>query len=133
MNKKIPIILTIMVFLVFFIIITSFFLGFEEWTKQTRADFGMLSVLNRLGICIFVMFALLKLLKFIFPKLNKYFTNDRRNDLPYIMLSSIILTLVIPLIIFKVSLTWFIWQYSIISFIYIFGVITICIKIFFNK
>jgi len=33
MNKKIPIILTITVFLVFFIIITSFFLGFEEWTK----------------------------------------------------------------------------------------------------
>jgi len=131
MNKKISIILIITVFLVFFIIITSYFWGFEEWTKQTRADFEILSVLNRLGICIFVIFALLKLLKFIFPKLNKIFTNNRKNDLFYIMLSSIILTLAIPLIIFKVSFIWFIQQYSIISFIYIFGVVTICIKIFF--
>jgi len=131
MNKKIPIILIITAFLVFFIIITSYFWGFEEWTKQTRADFEILNVLNGLGICIFVIFALLKLLKFIFPKLNKCFTNNRKNDLSYILLSSIILTLAIPLIIFKVSLTWFIFKYSIVSFIYVFGVLTICIKIFF--
>lgn len=132
-NKKIPITLLVSVFLVIIIIITSYFWSFEEWTKQTRADFGVLNILNKLGICIFVIFAFLKLLQFIFPKLNKFLTIDGKNDLSYIVPSSIILTLIIPLIIFRVSLTWFIWQYSVVSFIYIFGVIIICIKIFFNK
>lgn len=131
MNKKIPIILIITVFLVFFIMITSYFWGFEEWTKQTRADFGILSVLNRLSICIFIMFALLKLLKFIFPKLNKCFTNNTKNDLTYIVLSSIILTLVIPLLILKIPFTGFLLRYSITSFIYLFGVVAICNKIFY--
>jgi len=130
MNKKVPIILLVTVFLVLIIIVTYYFWGFKEWTKQTRADFGVLSILNKLGIYIFVIFSLLKLLQFISPKINKCFTSDSKNDSLYILISSTILTLAIPLMIFKISLTWFIWHYSIISFIYIFGVITICIKIF---
>ena len=117
--------------MVFFIIITSYFWSFEEWKKQTWASFSILGILNQLGIYTFVIFALLKLLKFIFPKLNKCFTNNTKNDLTYIVLSSIILTLVIPLLILKIPFTGFLLRYSITSFIYLFGVVAICNKIFY--
>lgn len=131
--KKIPTILIIAVFLISFFLVLSHFIDFKEWTKQTRADFGVLSVLNVLGIFIFSIFGLLSLLKYFFPKFINRHVTDNIHELTYVMVFCIILTLIIPLIIFKVSLTWFIWQYSIISFIYMFGVVTICIKIFFNK
>ena len=133
MNKKTPLSLVVTFFLVLIIIITSYFWGFKEWTKQTRADFEILNILNKLSIYIFIVFAFLKLLKHIFPNLNKCLASDSRNELLYNMISSMILTFTIPLLIFKVSIVWFIYNYSIVSFIYIFGVITICIKIFFDK
>ena len=128
---KMPAILIITVFLVFFIIITSYFWGFEKWKKQTWAGFSIFTILNTLGICIFVIFGILKLLKCIFPKLNKYVTNNIKYDLTCIIASCIILTLIIPTIISNMSFTAFLLRYSITSFIYLFGVETICIKIFF--
>ena len=128
--KKIPTIAIVMVFLMFFIIITYYFWGFKEWEKTPWATLAMLSILNTLGICIVVIFVLLKLLKFICPKLNKYFANDTKNYLTYIIMSCILLTLAIPFLIFKISFTGFLLRYSITSFIYLFGVVTICNKIF---
>ena len=130
--KKILIILIIAVFLISFFLVLSHFIDFKEWTKQTRADFGVLSVLNILGIFIFSIFGLLFLLKCFFPKciINKYVA-DIIHNLIYITSSCIVLVLIIPLVILKeTSLTQFFWPYSATSFIYIFGVMIICIKIF---
>ncbi|MBA7490828.1 hypothetical protein ES702_01371 [subsurface metagenome] len=128
--KKIPTMLIIAFFLVSFFLVLSHFIDFKEWTKQTRASFEVLSVLGGLNILIFSIFGSLSLLKHFFPKfINRYVTGSI-NDLVYIIEFCIILTLIIPLIIFKSSLTWFTWKYSVISFIYIFGVTTICIEIF---
>ena len=131
--KKILVILIIAVFLISFFLVLSHFIDFKEWTKQTRADFGILSVLNILGIFIFSIFGLLYLLKYFFPKFINRYVTDNIHELTYVIEFCIVLTLIIPLLIFKFSLTCFIWQYSIISFIYMFGVVIICVKIFFNN
>ena len=127
---KMPTILIITVFLLIIIVVTSCFWGFEEWKKQTYAGVWILSILNTLGVYIFAVFGILKLLGFIFPKLNKYIINNRKCGLVYNVLSCIILTLFIPLMISDISITTFFWHYSIISFVYLFGVETICVKIF---
>jgi len=127
---KMPTILIITIFLSIIIIITPYFWGFEEWKKQTWAGFSILSILNTLGIYIFAVFGILKFLRLIFPKLNKYIINNTKYVLAYNALSCIILTLFIPLMISNMSITAFFWHYSITSFIYLFGVETICVKIF---
>ena len=127
---KVPTILIITVFLLIIFIITSCFWGFEEWKKQTYAGVWILSILNRLSVYIFAVFGILKFLRFIFPKLNKYIIDNRKFGLVYNVLSCIILTLFIPLMISDISITAFFWRYSIISFIFLFGVETICFKIF---
>ncbi|MBA7580990.1 hypothetical protein ES708_22889 [subsurface metagenome] len=127
---KMPAILIITIFLIFFIIITSYFWGFEEWKKQTWGGLSIFTILNTLGICIFVIFGILKILRCIFPKLNKYFTSNIKYDLAYILISCIIWTLIIPIVISNMPFTVFLLRYSITSFIYLFGVATICIKIF---
>jgi hypothetical protein len=130
--KKIIVMSIIVVFLVLFFKGYSYFVGFKEWTKQTWADFGILSILNTLGIFVFIIFGLLALLKHISPKFfYRYFTDKMQNlDLHYVICFCIILTLIIPLIIFNVSFAWFIRQCSIITFIYLFSVASVCIKIF---
>ena len=127
---KIPTILIITVFLLIIIVITSCFWGFEEWKKQTYAGVWILSILNTLGVYIFAVFGILKFLRLIFPKLNKYIIGNTKCGLAYNILSCIILTLFIPLMISNISITTFFWHYSIISFVYLFGVETICVKIF---
>ena len=127
---KMPTILIITVFLLIIIVVTSCFWGFEEWEKQTYAGVWILSILNTLGVYIFAVFGILKFLGFIFPKLNKYIIDNRKCSLVYNVLSCIILTLFIPLMISDISITVFLWHYSITSFIYLFGVETICFKIF---
>jgi len=127
---KVPTILIITVFLLIIVITTSCFWGFEEWKKQTYAGVWILSILNRLSVYIFAVFGILKFLRFIFPKLNKYIIDNRKFGLVYNVLSCIILTLFIPLMISDISITAFFWRYSIISFIFLFGVETICFKIF---
>jgi len=129
--RKIPIMLIISVFLILYFLLFSHLIGFKELIKQSRASFGILSILNGLSIFVFSIVGSLSLLKHFFPKfvISRYVT-DNIHDLTYIIEFCIILTLIIPLMIFKVSFIWFIRQYSIISFIYIFGLTTICIEIF---
>lgn len=127
---KMPTILIVTVFLVIVIILTPYFWGFEEWIKQTRASFSILAILNTLGIYIFAIFCILKFLRLIFPKINKYIIDSTKFVLTYNALSCIILTLLIPLIVLNISFTAFLLHHSITSFIYLFGVETICIKIF---
>jgi len=130
MIKKIVISIIVVAILALFFVGYSHFIGFEAWTKQTRADFGVISILNKLGFFIFIIFGILSLLKYISPGLiNRYVTNGI-GDLTYIIVFCTTLTLIIPLIIFRVSFCWFFWHYSAISFIYIFGLTTICIKMF---
>jgi len=126
---------TLIVFLILsFFVGYSYFMGFEEWKKQTWAGFSILSILNTLGIFVFVIFGISALTNKYFPKfiISRYFI-DNVHDITYIVGFCIILTLMIPLIISKAPLTWFIWRYYVTAFIYLFGVVTICIKIFFNK
>ena len=130
--KKIFTIIIIVIFLVLSFLIFSLFIDFEELTKSTRFSFELVNILTGLSVFIFFIFGLLFLLKYFFPKciFNKYVA-DIVHNLIYITSSCIVLVLIIPLVILKVtSLTQFFWPYSVTSFIYIFGVIIICIKIF---
>ena len=130
--KKIFTIIIIAIFLVLSFLIFSLFIDFEKLTMNTWFSFELVGTLTGLSIFIFFIFVLLFLLKYFFPKfiINKYVTDNIHNPI-YITSSCIVLVLIIPLGILKeTSLTQFFWPHSITSFIYIFAVITICIKIF---
>jgi len=134
--KKTSFILIIVAFLVLFFIGYYYLVGFDSWVKSTMYGFSFFSILNRLTIFVFGFFGLLALLKHYFSKV-KYFT-DKMPDL-YVILICIIFTLSIPLIImpgafgvpFKFdSFEHFLKQYSLIAFVYLYGVASACIKIF---
>jgi len=130
--KKIFTIIIIAIFLVLSFLIFSLFIDFKELTMNTWFSSRLVNILTGLSIFIFSIFVLLFLLKYFFPKfiINKYVTDNIHNRI-YITSACIVLVLIIPLGILKeTSLTQFFWPYSITSFIYIFAVITICIKIF---
>jgi len=130
--KKIFTIIIIAIFLVLSFLIFSLFIDFEELTITSWFSLKLVNILTGLSVFIFSIFGLLFLLKYFFPKfiINKYVT-DNIHNLIYITSSCIVLVLIIPLGILKETpLTQFFWPYSITSFIYIFAVITICIKIF---
>jgi len=130
--KKIFTILIIAIFLVLSFLIFSLFIDFKELTISSWFSIKLVNILTGLSVFIFSIFGLLFLLKYFFPKfvINEYVT-DNIHNLIYITSSCIVLVLIIPLGILKeTSLTEFFWPYSITSFIYIFAVITICIKIF---
>jgi hypothetical protein len=100
--------------------------------ETTWLDLSILSILNKFGICIFCFFIILVFLKFIFPKfINEHFT-DKIHNLKYITIFCIGLALII-LLISKIPAIKFISQYSITTFIYLFGVVILCSKLFFNK
>ena len=136
MIKKIVMSIIVVVFLVLFFVGYSHFIGFEEWKKHTWASFNILGILNKLGIFVFVFFGLLALIKKYFSKsisISRSIT-DNIHNLIYIIVFCTTLTFIVPFIAFEDffgSFVWFIKQYSIISFIYIFGVSIVCIKIFF--
>jgi len=132
MIKKIVMSIIVIVILVLFFKGYSYFVGFDEWTKQTRADFEILSILNKLSIFIFVFFGLLALIKKYSSKSISRSITDNIHGLTFIIVFCTTLTFIIPFIAFKDffdSFVWFIKQYSIISFIYLFGVASLCIKI----
>ena len=99
---------------------------------MTWADLGILGLLNRSGIFIFCSFGLLAFSKYIFPKIINEYLVDKIHDINYVTIVCIVLTLIIFLI-SKFSVINFIINHSILTFIYVFGVVTICIRIFFNK
>jgi len=99
---------------------------------MTWADSSMLGLLNRSGIFIFLGFGILAFLKSVFPEIDNEYLLKEIFDLKYITIFCIFLALII----FKISkfpLKYFIINHSILTFIYVFGVVTICIRIFFNK
>ncbi len=98
---------------------------------MTWADLSILGLLNRSGIFIFCGFCMLAFLKYIFPKIINEYLFDKIYDLNYITIFCIVLVLII-FIISKFSLKNFIISHSILTFIYVLGVVNICIRIFFN-
>jgi uncharacterized membrane-anchored protein len=132
--KKIIVMAIIVGLLVLFFIGYSHFVGFEELTKTTWASFSILSILNGLGIFVFIIFGILALLKkYIIPKFfYRYLTDKKQHlDLSYIICFCVTLTLIIKLIIMPgLSYSSFFWHYSIIAFIYLFGIASVCINMF---
>ena len=132
MKKIFITIIIIAIFLVLSFLIFTIFIDFKELTISSWFSLKLVSILTGLSVFIFSIFGLLFLLKCFFPKciINKYVA-DIIHNLIYITSSCIVLVLIIPLVILKeTSLTQFFWPYSVTSFIYIFGVMIICIKIF---
>jgi hypothetical protein len=134
MIKKIVMSIIVVVILVLFFIGYSHFVGFKGWAESTWYSFSFFSILNKLTIIVFVLFGILALLK---RYKVKYFT-DKMQGL-YVILICIVFTLFIPLIImpsafdepFKFdSFKYFLGQYSLIAFVYLYGVTSACIKIF---
>ncbi len=127
--KKIFFMLIIVGFLALLLVGYYYLVGSENWAGSTMLSFSIISILNKLTIFVFGFFGLLALLKHYFSK-AKYFT-DKMQDLHYVIAICITLTLFIPFkIIPNVSFNSFIWRYSIIGFVYLFGVASVCIKIF---
>jgi len=136
MNKKQKLIFTgiIIVILALFFSIYEYYGGFKNWAGSTMYSFSFFSILNKLTFFVFVFFLILFLLKHC--KVN-YFT-DKMQDL-YVILICIAFTLFIPLIIMPSafdkpfnfdSFKHFLMQYSLIAFVYLYGVASVCIKIF---
>ena len=99
--------------------------------EMSWADLKIIGILNRSGIFIFCGFCLLSFLKYISPKIINEYLVDKIHDLNYVAIFCIVLTLIIFLI-SKFTLKHFIINHSITTFIYVFGVVLICIRIFFN-
>lgn len=111
---------------------------------MTWADLHILGVLAKFSLPIFCGFSLLAFLRFIFSKvvyINEYFADKGNNFnifLNYITIYKnetitilcILLTLII-LLDFKTFKIKFNFTNTITIFIYLFGVATLCIKIFF--
>ena len=134
--KKVFFMLIIVAFLVLFFIGYYYFVGFDNWEGATPYSFSFFSILNKLTFFVFGFFGLLALLKHYFSK-AKYLT-DKMPDL-YVILFCITFTLLIPLIIMPSafdkpfnfgSFKYFLMQYSLIAFVYLYGVANACIKIF---
>jgi len=136
MNKNQKLILTIIiiVILISFFFVYNYYVGFKNWAVATRYSFSFFSILNKLTFFVFVFFLILSLLK---RCKVKYFT-DKMQDL-YVILICITFTLLIPLIIMPStfdkpfnfdSFKYFLMQYSLIAFVYLYGVASACIKIF---
>lgn len=103
----------------------------NEMSWKDLNDLTLSVVLPKIAIPIFFGFCLLAFLRFIFPNIINEYLVDKIYDLKYVTFFCIVSTLIIFKI-SKFSLIDFFIKYSIISFIYVFGVVTICIRIFFN-
>jgi hypothetical protein len=114
------------------LLILSFLLFYRFMNiRVTRYSMELSSILSESSFFIFILFSCLFLLKFKFPSIinNRYVNN--KNIKNYILATAIILALIIPLIMFK-SFNIIFRGSTIISFIYLYGIVTICTKIFFN-
>ena len=102
----------------------------KKW-EMTWADLNILGLLNMSSIFIFSGFGLLAFLKYIFPNIINECFVDKIHDLKYVTFFCIVSTLIIFLI-SKIPIKDFIIKSSITTFVYLFGVVAICIRIFFN-
>ena len=136
MNKKQKLIFTaiIVVILGLLFFVYGHYVGFDNWVGTTPYSLSFFSILNKLTFFVFVFFLILFLLK---RCKVKYFT-DKMQDL-HIIIYCITFTLIIRLIIMPGafdepvgidSFKYFLWNYSLIAFVYLYGVASACIKIF---
>jgi len=132
--KKVFFVLIIVAFLVLFFIGYYYFVGFDNWEGATPYSFSFFSILNKLTFFVFVFFLILFLLK----RCKVKYLTDKMQDL-CVILFCITFTLLIPLIIMPSafdkpfnfgSFKYFLMQYSLIAFAYLYGVANACIKIF---
>ncbi len=132
--KKVFFMLIIVAFLVLFFIGYYYFVGFDNWEGATPYSFSFFSILNKLTFFVFVFFLILFLLK----RCKVKYLTDKMQDL-CVILFCITFTLLIPLIIMPSafdkpfnfgSFKYFLMQYSLIAFVYLYGVANACIKIF---
>ena len=136
MNKKQKTIFPVIIggFLVLFFIGYYYLVGFNNWAGATMYSFSFFSILNKLTFFVFVFFLILFLLK----RCKVKYLTDKMQDLR-VTLFCITFTLLIPLIIMPSafnkpfnfgSFKYFLMQYSLIAFVYLYGVANACIKIF---
>lgn len=133
--KKIFFMLIIVGILVlFFFVYEEYYGGFKNWAGSTWYSFSFFSILNKLTFFVFVFFLILFLLK----RCKVKYLTDKMQDL-YVILFCITFTLLIPLIIMPSafdkpfnfgSFKHFLMQYSLIAFVYLYGVTSVCVKIF---
>lgn len=132
--KKVFFMLIIVAFLVLFFIGYYYFVGFDNWEGATPYSFSFFSILNKLTFFVFIFFLTLFLLK----RCKVKYLTDKMQDL-CVILFCITFTLLIPLIIMPSafdkpfnfgSFKYFLMQYSLIAFVYLYGVANACIKIF---
>lgn len=127
--KKIQNILIIAGFLILFLL-AFYILDFKELSKTTRLSFEIQSFLTGLNYIVFTVFGLLFLFKYLFRKIFYKYIKDNIDNPIYIIVICVILTIVTSKIVFEFPLKW---KYLIIIFTYLFGIITICLRVFFNK
>ena len=136
MNKKQKLIFMtiIVVILVLFFFVCDHYGGFDNWAGSTMYSFSFFSILNKLTFFVFVFFGLLALLK----RCKVRYLTDKMQDL-HVILFCITFTLIIPLIIMPSafdspfnfgSFKHFLMQYSLIAFVFLYGIASACIKIF---
>jgi len=124
-NKLIKILIFAVILIILFLIF-NFFIDFK---KVTRFSIEFSNVLSGVNIYIFSIFGFLFLLKLLFPTfINRYVIDDKNIQI-HILEACIIVILMIQLTVFDSFIGW---KYVIGSFVYLYGIVTICIKIFFN-
>lgn len=132
--KKIFFMLIIVGILVLFFFEYEYYGGFKNWEGATYYSFSFFSILNKLTFIVFVFFLILFLLK----RCKVKYLTDKMQDL-YVILFCITFTLLIPLVIMPsafdkpfnfASFINFLMNYFLIAFVYLYGVTSVCIKIF---
>jgi len=135
MNKNIKLIFTaiIVVILGLLFFVYGHYVGFDNWVGATPYSFSFFSILNKLTFFVFVFFIILSLLK----RCKVRYLTDKMQDL-HVILFCITFALIIPLIIMPSafdkplnfgSFKYFLMQYFLIAFVYLYGVASACIKI----
>jgi len=161
--KKIFIILILIAFTILSVFIFGSFVYDEDLIELAQISSDISSAITVVNIFIFIIFGLLFLLKFLFKNIFNRYITDSINDPIYIITICIILTFIISAIpldlyhenglrglvivgpneempknepkeeIDSTITREFTWKHCLITFIYLFGIVSICLKIFFSK
>jgi len=141
-------------------LIFSNFVYLEDLIELAQISSDISGTISALNIFIFIIFGLLFLLKFLFKNIFNRYITDSINDPIYVITICMILTLfvsIIPLelyhenglvvvrekmlkeanepeeVINSIITSGFTWKHFLITFVYLFGIVSICLRIFFSK
>jgi hypothetical protein len=106
MNKKDNTLINAVILAVFIILLFLVFNCFMDFKKVSRLSLELSNTLSGLSFFVFILFDLLFLLKVLFPSINNRFVINNKKIQIYILEICIILTLVIPLIIYQSFIGW---------------------------